>query len=101
MPYVFSRCSFGETGNLFPEKRSAEINFYGGEEPAPQGKAPIAPSLLAMGTILQGYHGVSDAEAVELTVVDLRWQMGVGSTGLHRAGVFPGQPFQFQRAIQL
>jgi hypothetical protein len=28
-----------------------------------------------MAVILQGYLGVSDAEAVELTVVDLRWQM--------------------------
>jgi hypothetical protein len=25
--------------------------------------------------LLQSYLGVSDAEAVELTVVDLRWQM--------------------------
>jgi len=30
------------------------------------GKDPIPPALLAMGTILQGYHRVSDAEAVEL-----------------------------------
>jgi hypothetical protein len=25
--------------------------------------------------LLQAYHGISDAEAVELSVVDLRWQM--------------------------
>lgn len=31
--------------------------------------------LLAMATLLQGYLQVSDAEAVEMTVVDLRRQI--------------------------
>jgi hypothetical protein len=39
------------------------------------GKEPVAPALMAMATLLQGYVGASDAEAVELTVVDLRWQL--------------------------
>ena len=39
------------------------------------GKPPCPPALLAMACLLQGYQKVSDAEAVELTVVDLRWQM--------------------------
>ena len=39
------------------------------------GKDPIMPALLAMATLMQGYVGASDAEAVELTVVDLRWQL--------------------------
>src|SRR4029077_20486779 len=39
------------------------------------GKPPCPPALLAMALLLQGYLQVSDAEAVELTVVDLRWQM--------------------------
>src|SRR5262249_24454485 len=39
------------------------------------GEEPIPPALLCMATLLQGYVGVSDAEAVELTVVDRRWQM--------------------------
>jgi hypothetical protein len=34
-----------------------------------------------MATLLQSYHGVSDAEAVELTVVDLRWQMVLDQLG--------------------
>lgn len=45
------------------------------------GKAAVPPALLAMAIILQGYHGVSDAEAVELTVVDLRWQLVLGRLG--------------------
>jgi hypothetical protein len=45
------------------------------------GKTPIAPAQLAMASLLQGYVGASDAEAVELTVVDLRWQMVLGCLG--------------------
>jgi len=39
------------------------------------GKSPVAPALMAMATLVQAYLGVSDAEMVELTVVDLRVQM--------------------------
>ena len=40
-----------------------------------EGKEPVAPALLAMAVLLQAYTGVSDAEAVDLTLVDLRWQL--------------------------
>lgn len=43
-----------------------------------EGKTPVAPALLAMATLLQAYTGASDAEAVELTIVDARWQMVLG-----------------------
>lgn len=39
------------------------------------GKPPVPPALLAMAVLLQGYTQVSDADAVELTAVDARWQM--------------------------
>src|SRR5262245_5744039 len=39
------------------------------------GEEPIKPALLCMATLLQGYVGASDAEAVELSVFDRRWQM--------------------------
>ena len=45
------------------------------------GKKPIPPAQMAMALILQGYLGVSDGDAVELTVVDLRWQMVLGRLG--------------------
>jgi hypothetical protein len=45
------------------------------------GKSPVPPAQLAMAVLLQGYVGASDAEAVELTVVDLRWQMVLGCLG--------------------
>jgi Transposase DDE domain/Transposase domain (DUF772) len=39
------------------------------------GKDPCPPALLAMAVLLQGYLQISDAEAVELTVMDKRWQL--------------------------
>lgn len=49
------------------------------------GKDPTPPALLAMALLLQGYEGVSDFEAVELTVVDLRWQMVLDRLGKDEA----------------
>lgn len=40
-----------------------------------EGKLPVSPALLAMATLLQAYTGASDAEAVELTASDRRWQV--------------------------
>jgi hypothetical protein len=45
------------------------------------GVPPKSPAMMAMATLLQGYLGVSDAEMVELTVVDLRCQMVLGILG--------------------
>jgi hypothetical protein len=45
------------------------------------GEAPHSPGLLCMVVILQGYVGASDAEAVELSLVDLRWQMVLDCLG--------------------
>lgn len=39
------------------------------------GKKPITPALMAMTMLLQGYTGVSDTEAVQLTFIDRRWQL--------------------------
>lgn len=45
------------------------------------GEEPNPPALMCMVVLLQGYVGASDAEAVELSVVDLRWQMVLGCLG--------------------
>jgi hypothetical protein len=45
------------------------------------GDDPVTPAMLCMVVLLQGYVGASDAEAVELSVVDLRWQMVLGCLG--------------------
>ena len=45
------------------------------------GRAPVCPGLMAMAVLLQGYEKVSDLEAVERTVIDLRWQMVLDRLG--------------------
>jgi len=45
------------------------------------GKDPVNPALMAMAVLLQGYERVSDKEAVERTVIDLRWQMVLDRLG--------------------
>lgn len=45
------------------------------------GDPPHPPAMLCMVTLLQGYVGASDAEAVELAVMDLRWQMVLDCIG--------------------
>ncbi len=45
------------------------------------GKDALPPAVMAMAMLVQGYLGVSDAEMVELTVVDLRVQMVLGCLG--------------------
>ena len=45
------------------------------------GKAPVAPGLMAMATLVQGYLMASDATMVELTIIDLSVQMVLGRLG--------------------
>jgi len=45
------------------------------------GSDPVPPALLAMALIVQGYLGLSDADAVEATVLDLRWQLVLDRLG--------------------
>lgn len=54
------------------------------------GAPPHPPALLCMVVLLQGYLGVSDAEAVELSVVDLRWQMVLGCLGAEKPAFSQG-----------
>jgi hypothetical protein len=45
------------------------------------GDEPHPPAMLCMAVLLQGYVGASDAEAVELAMMDLRWQMVLDCMG--------------------
>jgi Transposase DDE domain/Transposase domain (DUF772) len=49
--------------------------------PEPTGKAPVEVGLLALALLLQAYCNVSDRDAVELTVMDKRWQMVLDCLG--------------------
>lgn len=60
------------------------------------GKPPVPPAMMAMATLLQGYVGASDAEAVELTVVDLRWQMVLDCLGATEPAFSQGALYDFR-----
>lgn len=45
------------------------------------GDPPHPPAMMCMVLLLQGYVGASDAEAVELALMDLRWQMCLDCIG--------------------
>lgn len=45
------------------------------------GKQPIMPAQMAMATILQAYTGASDAEVIELTVMEKRWKLVLDCLG--------------------
>lgn len=49
------------------------------------GAQPLPPAQMCMVLLLQGYLRISDAEAVELAVVDLRWQMVLDCLGAQEA----------------
>jgi IS5 family transposase len=59
----------------------------------------IPPALMAMALILQGYLGVSDGDAVELTVLDLRWQMVLDRLGDDEPAFSQGALFEFRERL--
>ncbi|HEX7480984.1 MAG TPA: transposase, partial [Polyangiales bacterium] len=63
------------------------------------GAEPVAPALLCMALLLQAYLGTSDAEAVELSVVDLRWQMLLGCLGAELPAFSQGGLQQFRERL--
>src|SRR5882757_2934354 len=78
------------TGKLFAFLRSHRHELFddafqseleGMYRESGEGKEPVAPALLAMVILLQAYTGASDAQAVELSIVDARWQMVLGVIG--------------------
>jgi hypothetical protein len=64
---------------LFDDAFQAELEVTYRDTGA--GRPPVPPALLAMAVLLQAYDGASDAKAVEMTVVDLRWQMVLDRLG--------------------
>lgn len=63
------------------------------------GEEPVAPALLCMALILQGYLRTSDAEAVELTVVDMRWQLVLDCLGAEEPAFAQGTLQQFRERL--
>ena len=63
------------------------------------GKKPVPPALMAIALILQGYLKLSDADAVEMTVVDLRWQMVLDRLGAEEPAFSQGALFDFRERL--
>ena len=63
------------------------------------GKDALPPAMMAMAMLVQGYLGISDAEMVELTVVDLRVQMVLGCLGAERPACSQGALQEFRERL--
>jgi hypothetical protein len=64
-----------------------------------EGVAPIAPAIMAMAVLLQAYVQSSDAETVELTILDLRWQMVLDCLGSEEPLFSQGAFFDFRQRL--
>jgi hypothetical protein len=82
---------------LFDDAFQAELETMYRDTGA--GKPPLPPALLAMAVLLQAYLGTSDAEAVELTVVDLRWQMVLDCLGATKPAFSQGAIRDFRARL--
>ncbi len=63
------------------------------------GTAPLPPAMLCMVLLLQAYTGISDAEAVELTIVDARWQLVLDCMNSEAPLVSQGALQQFRERL--
>jgi hypothetical protein len=67
--------------------------------PTGAGKDARAPAMMAMAMLVQGYLGISDAEMIELTVVDLRVQMVLGCLGSEEPPFSQGALQEFRERL--
>ena len=63
------------------------------------GKDARPPAMMAMAMLVQGYLGMSDAEMIELTVVDLRVQMVLGCLGAEAPPFSQGALQEFRERL--
>src|SRR5215208_1946250 len=63
------------------------------------GKDALPPAMMAMAMLVQGYLGISDAEMIELTVVDLRVQMVLGCLGTEVPAFSQGALQEFRERL--
>lgn len=63
------------------------------------GKEARPPAMMAMAMLVQGYLGMSDAEMIELTVLDLRVQMVLGCLGAEEPPFSQGALQEFRERV--
>jgi hypothetical protein len=69
--------------------------------PEPRGKAPVEVGVLALALLLQAYCNVGDRDAVELTVMDKRWQMVLDCLGAEQPPFSQGTLFNFRMRLMV
>src|SRR5438132_903133 len=67
--------------------------------PGSGGHEPVEAGLLALATLLQAYCHVGDRDAVELTVMDKRWQMVLDCLGAEQPPFSQGTLFHFRMRL--
>ena len=67
--------------------------------PGSGGYEPVEAGLLALATLLQAYCHVGDRDAVELTVMDKRWQMVLDCLGAEHPPFSQGTLFNFRMRL--
>jgi Transposase domain (DUF772) len=67
--------------------------------PEPGGKAPVEAGILALATLLQAYCHVGDRDAVELTVMDKRWQLVLDCLGAEQPPFSQGTLLNFRKRL--
>jgi hypothetical protein len=82
---------------LFDEGFQAELAAAWTD--SPKGQPPVPPALLALATILQAYTGASDAEVIEATVMDRRWQLVLDCLDAERAPFSKGTLVGFRARL--
>src|SRR5262252_5764282 len=65
----------------------------------PGGQEPVEAGMLALATLLQAYCHVGDRDAVELTVMDKRWQMVLDGLGAEQPPFSQGTLFNFRMRL--
>jgi Transposase DDE domain/Transposase domain (DUF772) len=65
----------------------------------PGGNAPVEAAMLALATLLQAYCHVGDRDAVELTVLDKRWQMVLDCLGTEQPPFSQGTLYNFRMRL--
>ena len=63
------------------------------------GTEPKPPAFMCMVVLLQGYHGVSDADAVALSVADARWQLVLDCLGAKEPSFSQGGLQRFRERL--
>ena len=84
-------------GRLFDDALQDELEEMYRDTGA--GKEAAPPAMMAMALIVQGYLGLSDADAVDATILDLRWQMVLDCLGATKPAFSQGALFDSRERL--